>query len=560
MEVLREKIVIVECEPEARRILAATLEKAGYEVFPAVTAEEASDAVQTAGADLLLLNASMAGAECHEILIGMRSKAATHGLRVILLVGEGPRERMLGLDLGADDAISRPWDPGELLARVRAQLRARRASDDLRAKARIAEEGQQIAHTAFEALAVTEKMTRDAFSLGRALKIGVSAVFVIAVVMAGTFFLFSHRANKETQRAYTAIARLEGGLTRQQDLMAEARRLRAGGEAGPGDSETAKQQLEQQAAQLKQQMANAGTRQVADLQKQLAETNARLKRVEKEGQIGQSIIRADALSICLLHVAVGFRDASSGRRLRYAGLNSQGGPIQDGDGNPVLVTQGRGPEVQVHVFGTGFLAATGGRIVTNRHVAQPWWGNDEMDSITSQGLQPEIAEMEAYFPEASQGYPVSIQEVSSTVDLAIMQVDLGDLKRHPLFLDARKYAAVSGQPIVAIGYATGLAAILARADDSTAEEILNASGGDPKRILGELARRNLIFPLTTQGHIGDVLADKIVFDAQTTLGGSGGPLFNQDGNVVGVTYAVLKGFGGSNFGIPIRYTEPLLGR
>jgi S1-C subfamily serine protease len=80
------------------------------------------------------------------------------------------------------------------------------------------------------------------------------------------------------------------------------------------------------------------------------------------------------------------------------------------------------------------------------------------------------------------------------------------------------------------------------------------------QILDELARRSLIRPLITQGHIGDVLPDKIVFDAQTTSGGSGGPLFNQQGKVIGVTYAVLKGFGGSNFGIPIRLSQPLLGQ
>jgi S1-C subfamily serine protease len=55
-----------------------------------------------------------------------------------------------------------------------------------------------------------------------------------------------------------------------------------------------------------------------------------------------------------------------------------------------------------------------------------------------------------------------------------------------------------------------------------------------------------------------VLSDKIVFDAQTTSGGSGGPLINQQGKVVGVTFAVLTGFGGSNFGIPIRFSQPLL--
>jgi S1-C subfamily serine protease len=64
--------------------------------------------------------------------------------------------------------------------------------------------------------------------------------------------------------------------------------------------------------------------------------------------------------------------------------------------------------------------------------------------------------------------------------------------------------------------------------------------------------------LVTQGHVGDVLEDKIVYDAQTTSGGSGGPLLNREGGVIGVTFAVVKGFGGSNFGVPIRFASPLL--
>ena len=70
----------------------------------------------------------------------------------------------------------------------------------------------------------------------------------------------------------------------------------------------------------------------------------------------------------------------------------------------------------------------------------------------------------------------------------------------------------------------------------------------------------MLFRSSTQGHIGDVLSDKIVYDAQTTSGGSGGPLFNAQGKVIGVNYAVVRGFGGSNFGIPIRYAQPLLAR
>ena len=74
----------------------------------------------------------------------------------------------------------------------------------------------------------------------------------------------------------------------------------------------------------------------------------------------------------------------------------------------------------------------------------------------------------------------------------------------------------------------------------------------------ELARRNLISPITTQGHIGDVLRDKIVYDAQTTSGGSGGPLFNNQGKVIGINFAMLPGFGGSNFAIPVGYGTSLL--
>jgi S1-C subfamily serine protease len=139
-----------------------------------------------------------------------------------------------------------------------------------------------------------------------------------------------------------------------------------------------------------------------------------------------------------------------------------------------------------------------------------------------------------------------------------MRVDLQGLKRSILPLDSTQSGAATGQPIVVMGYATGLAAILARTDEDSAEKIIKTGGSDVSRVLEELARRNLIRPLITQGHIGDVLPDKIVFDAQTTSGGSGGPLFNQQGKVIGVTVAVLRGFGGSNFGIPIRLSQPLL--
>src|SRR2546427_9920138 len=206
--------------------LLQTLRSAGYEADAAASPPEVMEAVQNIGVDLLLLDANVTDLDCCQVLSDVKGSAATAAIRVILLSDGGAGERSRGLDLGADDVLSRPWEPAELLARVRAQLRSKRAFDELNEKTRIAEEGQEIAHTAFQAVAVTEKMTRDAVTLGRSLKIGVTSVLALAVVMAALYVLFWRSASKETRRAYAAIAQLERSVTKQQDLVAQARKMR----------------------------------------------------------------------------------------------------------------------------------------------------------------------------------------------------------------------------------------------------------------------------------------------------------------------------------------------
>jgi len=543
------------------------LQGAGFDVVAFAVAQEGLQAARQLLPELLLLSAlpctipnvetgEYAALYVHDVIAAIRGSAATQQVRVILLVGPAAEDRAAALDLGADDAISQPFDPADLIARVRAQLRARRADSQLLPRTRLAEEGQQIAQTAFQALAVTEKMTSDAFSLDRALKIGVGAVFTIAVLMAGTYFLFFHSAKKDVQRTNATITRLERGIIHQQDMLAEVRRLREAQSAAVGAID-GKDELQKHAADLRAQMANSADGQATALQKELDDTNARLKRLERGDDSTDNFIAKDVQSVCLLHVTVGFRSQDTNQRLRYVGLNPQGEPIQDSDGNPLLTLQGDGPEVTVDVFGTGF-AVSDGRVITNRHVAEPWWNNDELGQITSQGFQAEISSIRAYFPGDPRAFHAEIDEISKDADLAAMRVDMQDLKRPALTIDSTKGATTAGDPVVLMGYATGLAAILARTDEKTAQQILTQSGGDVSQVLDALAQRNLIRPLITQGHIGDILPDKIVFDAQTTSGGSGGPLFNQNGKVIGVTYAILKGFGGSNFGIPIRFSEPLL--
>jgi DNA-binding response OmpR family regulator len=551
----RENILLVEPDEKSAQMLLELLRSAGYDVSSAPTQQAGFTAVQNGGVDLFLLSADLMDLQCCNALAEIKGLTATANTRVILLTRGGAAERARALDLGADDVLSQQWEPSELLARVRTQLRDKHAYETLWEQTRIATEGQEMAQTAFQALAVTEKMTRDATTLDRALKLGVGALTVVALIIAGIFLLYSRRADRETKRAYTMIAQLEHGVHQQEDLLAETKKMRS--ELQATDATLQKEQLQKQTEVLKQKISTGDSSDISGLKKQLEETTGRLKRVVSESDAAEGVIRSYAPSVCLLHVSVAFNDKASGRRLRYGGINPDGSPLKDSDGHSVFTLEGTAPEVRADFFGTGFLVGDG-KILTNHHVAQPWWKNDELSGVLQQGLEPAIAEISAYFPDAASSVSMGISHISEDADLALLHGDVSNLDRPILKIDSTKDAAVSGQPVISLGYATGISAILARAGDETVDDIVKVSGGDPKKIASELLRRKLIRPLVTQGHIGDVLADKIVYDAQTTSGGSGGPLINRDGSVIGVTFAVVKGFGGSNFGVPIRFAQPLL--
>src|SRR5579863_757820 len=255
MDNIREKIVIVEADEASRASLVAIMESGGYEVSAFPTAREGLDASQQGGADLLLLDLDLLCAgtlSARETLATIRGSARTAAVRVIVLVCSGADNRAVGLDLGADDAVSRPWDATELLARARVQLRALRADNQLLQQMRIATEGQQIAYTAFDALAVTERMVSNADSVDKRLKIGLAAGLVTVIVMVGIYFLFARTAQKDLKSTTSTIVRLEGGILHQQSLIADARKLHAEQSADETAlSPPGKDELQKQAQDLK---------------------------------------------------------------------------------------------------------------------------------------------------------------------------------------------------------------------------------------------------------------------------------------------------------------------
>jgi DNA-binding response OmpR family regulator/S1-C subfamily serine protease len=547
MQSKAEKLMVVESDDALRDRIVAVLSDGGYEVSTDYRA--GMKAILAFNPDAVVLGADPPQLDCCDLLSEIKGAEHTRNIRVVMLSPGGSGERTRGLDLGADDVLSVPFDPHELLSRVRSQLRNKSIADEFRERLRIAEENRNATQQAVTA--VNEER--------RTLRVGGVATISVVLVAALISFVFYRRTQEQNIRVYAAITRLQSGVLTEQRLMERSRQaLENGNRSLSQASDPQKLQLQKRSEDLRSQIAASKTDDASTLQSQLAAVDTRLQKLETEGKVAQTIIQAYEPSVCLIHVVLAFREHTTGSRLRYAGVTTSGEPTTDEHNNPLVSLTGNGPEVHLDVFGTGFLVSASGEILTNHHVAEPWWQNDDLKEMLDQGVEPIVAEMMAYFPGVPHGIAIDTEKISSAADVAVVKGNVSALRIKQIALADGRRSAVSGGPVVLLGYPTALDAILARAGAETLQSIATASKGDPKQVMEELARRSLIRPTTTQGHIGDVLPDKIVYDAQTTSGGSGGPLFNNDGKVIGINFAMVREFGGSNFAIPIAYGKSLL--
>jgi DNA-binding response OmpR family regulator len=541
------KLLVVESDDALREHIVAVLSDAGYEV--STDYRDGMKAVLAFDPDAVVLGADPPQLDCCDLLSEIKGSERTHNIRVVMLAPGGSPERTRALDLGADDVLSLPFDSHELLSRVRSQLRNKYIADKFRERLRLAEENRN----------ATQQVVTAVNEERRTLLVG-GLIAVAVLIIGGLVFFFSNRRTREQNtRVYAAITRLQAGVLTQQQLMERSRQAREDEERGPSlANDPSKRQLQKKSEDLRSQIATSKAENTSDLQNQLTVVESRLQKLETEGQVAQTIIHSYEPSVCLIHVVLGFRDHATGLRLHYAGMTSGGEPITDEHNNPLVSLTGNGSEVHLDVFGTGFLASASGQILTNHHVAEPWWQNDDLKEMLGQGVEPVIAEMTAYFPGVPHGIAIRTETISSSADVAVVKGNVSELGIKQVALADGHRSVVSGGPVVLLGYPTALDAILARAGAETLESIATASKGDPKQVMEELARRNLIRPIVTQGHIGDVLLDKIVYDAQTTSGGSGGPLFDNDGKVIGINFAMVREFGGSNFAVPVGFGKSLL--
>ena len=266
----------------------------------------------------------------------------------------------------------------------------------------------------------------------------------------------------------------------------------------------------------------------------LTETTKRVELLEFESAIGEKIIKDFSKGICLIQCSFSLVDEVSGE------------PLKAWNSGRLLTN---------NLTGTGFIISNSGKVLTNRHIVEPGWNQTANFIPTEPGLKPRIEVLRAFFPNVKEPVLLKLEKISEVADVALLSFEPEGMDISVLELDLSGMDAIEGEPVVLLGYPAGMNALFAKTDPDIAKEISKLPFLEAAQ---ELSNHHLIKPISTQGHISDVLNERIIYDALTTVGGSGGPLFNNKGKVIAINYGIFRGFSGANFGVPIKYAIELI--
>jgi S1-C subfamily serine protease len=213
------------------------------------------------------------------------------------------------------------------------------------------------------------------------------------------------------------------------------------------------------------------------------------------------------------------------------------------------------PTIRARVSGTGFLVGDG-LLATNRHVAEPWYGDTEAEGLMDHGATAMLESLVVFFPGSPTPVSLTPGTVSSSGDLAVLRIENKNAVRGIAVLPLAKNLATPGELVTVIGYPMGIAGMVAKSPSGIYQRL--AYRHNDITAASELAALSLIRPSTTCGHLGDVVGDKLIYDAPTAHGGSGGPVFNSNAEVIGVNSAYIDGFSGGTLGVSVDALRPLI--
>jgi two-component system, OmpR family, alkaline phosphatase synthesis response regulator PhoP len=165
-----QKILVVEDEPDIRKLIQYNLVQERFRVLEAEDGEQALKIVQRDKPNLLILDLMLPGLSGIELCRILRDRSETARLPILMLTAKaGEADRVLGLEMGADDYLTKPFSPRELVARVRAILRRAERGSETETLPAYDKGGLQIDFTTYEVFARGKsiKLTLKEFELLR---------------------------------------------------------------------------------------------------------------------------------------------------------------------------------------------------------------------------------------------------------------------------------------------------------------------------------------------------------------------------------------------------------
>jgi S1-C subfamily serine protease len=175
-------------------------------------------------------------------------------------------------------------------------------------------------------------------------------------------------------------------------------------------------------------------------------------------------------------------------------------------------------------------------------------------------VQPRLVKLEAFFPGQRRSYQLTVKRASSQDDIAVCKLNGAEASKEisALPLDQGAELAKIGQAVTTISFPAGADRLLSVLPEGEAKRLQEQYGEEGPSLLNQLARRNIVKPLTSQGHVMDLYEDRIVYDAASGEGCSGAPVFGPSGRVIGIHFAYFEQNRLSNYAIPIGRSLALL--
>lgn len=157
-----QKLLIIDDSPDIQDLVVAWLTGEPIEIFASLTGEEGLAVAVRVRPDLVLLDVDLPGFDGFEVCRRFKANPATADIPIVFLTGaSSTEEKLRGLELGAVDYITKPFDPAELRARVRSSLNSKRLMDLLAQKALILQESEE----RFRVVAYREKIRAEVLEM-----------------------------------------------------------------------------------------------------------------------------------------------------------------------------------------------------------------------------------------------------------------------------------------------------------------------------------------------------------------------------------------------------------